>query len=319
MSKSLPFAGCVAPAPRSAQFAALIAALLSAACSHPVASVVPSPTLSYSFGTHVTGIGTPMILIPSLMSSGRVWDSVVAHYNPHYQVHVLDLPGYAGRPAAGDSAVLEHIASDLGRYIREQRLTKPILIGHSLGGLLAFRVAAEAPDIIGRVISVDGLPYAPAVQDPRASAMMMRPTATTVRMSYRQLTGAQLETQARAISNSMTLSSAFADTLAAWSRRSDPATVGDVIADMLTTDLRPSVSRIRAPVLLVGTFGLAVDSAGRARTSAAYEQQIAGITRHSLVMAEHSRHFVMVDALPWLLTTIDAFLAASGNESLRPE
>ncbi len=260
-----------------------------------------------------------MILIPGLMSSGSVWDGVVAHYNTHYQVHVLDLPGYAGRRAAGDSAVLERIASDLERYIRQQRLIKPILIGHSLGGLLAFRVAADAPDLIGRVISVDGLPYAPAVQDPRASVTTMRPTAAMVRISYRQFTGAQLEAQARAISTSMTLSSALADTLAAWSRRSDPATVGGVIAEMLTTDLRPSVSRIRAPVLLVGTFGLAADSAGRARTSAAYEQQVAGIPRHSLAMAEHSRHFVMFDALPWLLTTIDAFLAATRNDSLKQE
>ena len=39
-----------------------------------------------------------MILIPGFLSSGAVWDDVVAHYSFRYTCHVLTLPGFAGQP-----------------------------------------------------------------------------------------------------------------------------------------------------------------------------------------------------------------------------
>ena len=64
-------------------------ALTSAAEAHN-----PPP----SFAVRIEGRGPAMILIPGFLSSGAVWDDVVAHYSSRYTCHVLTLPGFAGQP-----------------------------------------------------------------------------------------------------------------------------------------------------------------------------------------------------------------------------
>ena len=263
----------------------------------------------YAFGAVVSGKGAPMILIAGLASSGSVWNGVVAHYRDRYRVHVLQLPGMAGQPAVSDTAVLARVAVDVQRYIRDRGLRRPVIAGHSVGGVVALRVAIESPATVGPVISVDGLPFGAVVQMPGATAAGMRPIARAVRAAYAQATPQQLMAQMRAGAPNMTLTPGFADTLAAWMGRSDPATLGNVTAEAITTDLRDRVALIRAPVLLVGTYGASTDSTVRIGTRASYESQASAIPRHRVAIAEHARHFIMMDDLPWLLAQMDAFLA----------
>jgi pimeloyl-ACP methyl ester carboxylesterase len=263
----------------------------------------------YAFGVTVSGQGAPMILIPGLASPGSVWNGVVAHYRDRRQMHVLELPGMVGRPPVSDTLVLARLATDLQRYIRDQRLRRPIVVGHSVGALVALLVAIESPDLVGGVIDLDALPFAAVVQRPGATAASMRPVAGAIRAAYRQLTPEQMESQLRAGIPTLTLTPTFGDTILAWRRRSDPATMGNVTAEAVTTDLRDRVARIQAPVLLVGNYGAATDSTARIGIRASYESQASAIPRHRVVFAEHARHFVMVDDLPWLLAQMDAFLA----------
>jgi pimeloyl-ACP methyl ester carboxylesterase len=250
-----------------------------------------------------------MILIAGLASSGGVWNGVAAHYRGRYQVHVLQLPGMVGQPAVSDTAVLARVAADVERYIRDKRLRRPVIAGHSVGGVVALRVAIESPAAVGPVISVDGLPFGAVVQMPGATAAAMRPIAAAVRTAYGNATPQQLEGQMRAGAPGMTLTPGFADTLAAWMGRSDPTTLGNVTAEAITTDLRDRVALIKAPVLLLGTYGASTDSTVRIGTRAAYESQASAIPRHKVAIAEHARHFIMIDDLPWFLAQMDAFLA----------
>jgi pimeloyl-ACP methyl ester carboxylesterase len=276
--------------------------------THRVAAQA-TPASPYAFGVTVSGRGAPMILIPGLASPGSVWNGVVAHYRDRYQMHVLELPGMVGRPPVSDTLVLARLATDLQRYIRDQRLRRPIIVGHSVGALVALLAAIESPSLVGGVIDLDALPFAAVVQRPGATADNMRPFAAAIRAAYRQLTPAQMEAQLRAGMSTLTLTPAFGDTILAWRRRSDPTTMGNITAEALTTDLRDPVARIQAPVLLVGIYGATTDSTARIGTRASYESQASAIPRHRVAIAEHARHFIMIDDLPWLLAQMDAFLA----------
>src|SRR5436190_6728080 len=109
--------------------------MMSAACASP---------LPHSFAVEVTGKGRPMILIPGLASSGKTWDTTVAHYKDKYECHVLTLAGFAGQPPIHLDSFLQTVRDDIISYIRDDKLQKPIIAGHSLGGFVALWIAEQA-------------------------------------------------------------------------------------------------------------------------------------------------------------------------------
>ena len=109
-----------------------------------------------SFGVDVHGTGAPVLLIPGLSSSGQVWDATVAALEDRYEVHVLSLAGFAGRPAV-EGAFLPRVRDDIVAYVRSHNLDRPAVVGHSLGGFLSFWLAASEPTLFGPIVAVDGV------------------------------------------------------------------------------------------------------------------------------------------------------------------
>ncbi len=128
---------------------ALVATALAAS-----AAQATEPT---TFSVKVTGQGRPMVLIPGLASAGSVWDSTVAHYASTHECHVLQLAGFAGSPAVPGMS-LKQVEEELSAYIASRKLDRPVLVGHSLGGFVALRLAADHPQQPGSVVVVDALP-----------------------------------------------------------------------------------------------------------------------------------------------------------------
>ena len=53
-----------------------------------------------AFNVSVVGNGQPVLLLPGVSSSGSVWDQTVQSLKQDYQLHVFNLAGFAGVPAA---------------------------------------------------------------------------------------------------------------------------------------------------------------------------------------------------------------------------
>jgi N-formylmaleamate deformylase len=264
-----------------------------------------------AFKVTKTGTGKAMILIPGLVSSGDVWSATVAHFKARYECHVLTLAGFAGQPplsqGADAPAFLDTVRREIVRYIQTERLDKPILVGHSLGGFLAFWIASTHP--VGPIVAVDGVPFLSGLMNPAADEAGMRGQAQQIREMYASLTPSQLADQSMMALPSMMKSPSDVERAKAWSAASDPKTTGAAMYEMMTTDLRDDVAAIRTPVLLIGAGAFAKDDGTRARVRAAYEQQVARVPTHRVVVAEEARHFIMWDAPDFLWTTIESFLA----------
>lgn len=100
------------------------------------------------------GAGTPIVWIHGLGESGRCFDAIVAHPRLAARTHVIvDLPGY-GRAPWGEAASIDATAELLGAWLDAHG--PAIVIGHSLGGVLAVLAAERAPAAVRAVIDVEG-------------------------------------------------------------------------------------------------------------------------------------------------------------------
>jgi len=274
--------------------------VLSQPVTQKIAPVQGATEKLRSFSVARVGHGRPMILIPGLLSSGDVWSSTVDHFKDRYECHVLTLAGFAGQPPI-PAPFLQTVRDDVLRYIAEKKLDRPVIVGHSLGGFLAYWIAATAPDKVGPIVAVDGLPYLGALGNPQATPETNRPMAERIRTMYASFNKEQLAGQSKMAFAQMITDPKEVEEATAWSAASDPATAGQAVYEMMTTDLREAVASIRTPVLLVGAAG---------SPSALYEAQVAKIPVHRVVMAEKAKHFVMLDDPAFLFSTMDQFLSA---------
>jgi pimeloyl-ACP methyl ester carboxylesterase len=290
--------------------------VVTAFCAVAAPSVAAASD-SRSFAVRVEGSGPPMILIPGFVSSGAVWDEVVEKYRTRYQCHVLTLPGFAGQPAL-EAPVLPRVRDEIVAYIRGRQLERPVLVGHSAGGFLALWVAATAPDLVGPVVSVDGVPFFSALRDPAATAESARPQAEQMRKLYATMTQEQLALQSRMAFAAMMSDPARVDPATKWAALSNPQAAGEMIAELMTIDLREAVSAIRSPVLLIGAVkAFASTPGGLERARAAYGGQVARIANHEVALATGALHFVMYDDLAFLLETMNGFLARAAAKGRR--
>jgi pimeloyl-ACP methyl ester carboxylesterase len=273
------------------------------------ATPAPDPD---AFRVEVHGAGRPMILIPGLTSSGAVWDATVAHFADRYEVHVLTLAGFAGVPPVAHDDFLAMERDAVLDYIRTEGLERPVMVGHSLGGVLAYWIAATDPGAVGPVVAVDGVPFLPALQQPDADESTMSAQAEQMATFYATMSEEQMRQQSRMAAQAMVSDGAAVDTIAAWGARSDGATAGRAFAEMMTTDLRDEVAEITSPLLLVMAGGGMPDAA-RERTRTAYEAQISAAPRGRVVVATDARHFVMLDDPAFLHDAIERFLNEAGS------
>ncbi len=310
----------LATLPRMAVRVALGAALLAVASgsassqssTNPAATPQHSATVAPPFTVRIVGQGAPIILIPGLMSSDEVWDGTVAHLGKRYQLHIVRVAGFAGTPASVGDDFPGRLRDSLVAYARTLRgphAERPVIVGHSFGGFLAYAMAAATPDAFDGIVAVDGVPFLPALQDPAASAEDMRPGAERLRAMFASINGDQLASQSRAGLSRLMRDTSNIPRATEWARTSSSAAVGQAIAEMMTTDLRAVVSRIRAPVLQLAAGGTAVSPAAIAQLRASYEAQITGVARHEVIVAEHAYHFIMLDDPDFFHATLDAYLA----------
>jgi len=282
---------------------AAVAALILAS-----AAGAGAQTAHPSFSVTVTGKGPAMLLIPGLLSSGEVWDSTVARYQDRYTLHVLTLAGFGG-PAPVGEPFLSRVRDEVISYLRERQLKQTIIVGHSLGGFLGFWITATAPDLVGGLVAVDGVPFLPALGNPAATADSAKAQAGQIKAIYASLSNAQLVAQTRMALGTMITAPADVELALSWAARSDAATAGTAVAELMSTDLRPVIDGMTAPTLLLGATGAAPE-AMRAVMAKGYEAQVARAGQARVIMADKARHFIMLDDPAFFFAALDQFLAA---------
>jgi pimeloyl-ACP methyl ester carboxylesterase len=83
------------------------------------------------------------------------WDAQVPYFSKKYKVVTLDLAGHGDSGLNRDKWTIEAYAGDVAVVVKELKLKKMILVGHSMGGPVIAATAKLMPDKVIGLIAVD--------------------------------------------------------------------------------------------------------------------------------------------------------------------
>ena len=110
---------------------------------------------------NISGGGPAVVLVHGWLSSSRIWEQLAGRLAQRFTVYTLDLSGFgeSDKPLSGYG--IRNGSRLLYAFCAHFGLTRANIIGHDLGGAMAVKLAADHPDIVGRLVVIS----APADED----------------------------------------------------------------------------------------------------------------------------------------------------------
>ena len=103
-----------------------------------------------------TGVGkSPLILLHGLTANGLCWTAIAHELEGEYDVIMPDFRGHGKSSAPDYGYQYEDHANDVIGLVHGLGISPPILIGHSMGGLVAAVIASHYPALIRGLILAD--------------------------------------------------------------------------------------------------------------------------------------------------------------------
>ena len=255
---------------------------------------------AYPFVVKVSGKGkNAIIFIPGFASSGDVWTETRSTFEKNYTCYTLTMAGFAGVPAQG-SPSFKAWEDAIAAYITDNKINKPVIVGHSMGGGLALAIAADYPNLASKIVVVDALPCLAAIQNPAfksnpnndCSAMVARFTA----ISDDQFSRMQNYGMHQLMDDTIHFKQAVQ-----WSLTSDKKTFAQMYCDFTNTDLRDKISAIKCPALILLESSFTT-------IKPAIADQYKNLATAQLNYATKGKHFIMYDDTDWYMQQLSAFI-----------
>ena len=107
------------------------------------------------------GSGQPLVLIHGYCETSNMWKEFAEPLSRNFRVLCPDLPGCGNSPIEGEQISLEEVAVILEEWMEENKIEKPIVIGHSLGGYVTLALL----ELMGNKLQAVGLFHSTALAD----------------------------------------------------------------------------------------------------------------------------------------------------------
>jgi len=102
----------------------------------------------------VVGDGEPLIMIPGLAATSRVWDPIVPDLSQFFSLILYDNRGIGKSLAKRKPNTLSDMVSDIVELLDFLQIDRVHVLGASLGGVIAQRLAIDHPSRINRLVLV---------------------------------------------------------------------------------------------------------------------------------------------------------------------
>ena len=192
----------------------------------------------------VTGEGTPLFLFHSLLSDRASFEAIAPELSRIHRVIVPELPGFGGSKAVAGG--LADVADRMAEAVRDAAGGgSGIVLGNGYGGFVALQMAIRHPDVAAKLILADcGAAFSPSGREAfrnMAAASKANGLAAITDVAMRRLFAPEFQAAHPDLMHDRR--EAFLKT--------DPQVLQAACGQLAELDLRPELSKVKIPVLVL--------------------------------------------------------------------
>jgi len=192
------------------------------------------------------GSGRPLIFIHGWSMAAPVWQRQIEHFSKTgYEVTAIDLRGH-GKSLEDGPYTISQFAYDLKGFIHEMGYEKPVLVGWSMGAMVALEFVLKHPSKAAGICLVGGMPrftktddylHGLPLKDVKGMKQKLKRDFERTMDEFRDSISAGVSGSDKDI----LMNSTFPDLKAAKAG----------LVELMEADLRDSLSKIKLPTLLI--------------------------------------------------------------------
>jgi len=191
---------------------------------------------------HGPATGTPVIFLHGVTDSWRSFEHLLPHLPGSVRAFAVTQRGHGDATRPGSYRYAD-LAADVVAFMDALQVPSAVLVGHSMGGLVAGRVAATAPDRVRGLVLLASFPTLtghPGVQELAAAVAALRdPIDPAFVRAFQESTVAT------------PIAAAHMDTFVAESLKVPASVWHGLFREFVTTDIAGDLGRITASTLVV--------------------------------------------------------------------
>ncbi|MBN1484209.1 MAG: alpha/beta hydrolase [Chloroflexia bacterium] len=232
----------------------------------------------------VLGQGEPVLFLHGWMGSWRYWWATMENVAEHFRTYSFDFWGFGDSDKQAEGHNIDEYVEQVVRFLDGMGIARTRLVGHSMGGMVALKMALAYPERVVRVAT------AGAVIEGSALAPLLKLTSNQLiaRFFVRRTLVTSIWT--RLMQNIRSgWRRWFQEVVDDSAKGSQEAILGSV-RSMRRTDLRPELASLKVPALIIhGSEDDIVDP-----DQAEIFEQI-HVPMAQVVVMENCRHFPFMD------------------------
>src|SRR5260221_6919054 len=105
----------------------------------------------FGYEAAVNPVSPPLVFLHGIGGAARAWRGQLDFFSGRYRTIAWDMPGYGGSaplPAVSIAA----LADALQDFLQQAGAAKPILVGHSIGGMIVQQLLAKHPRVASAIV-----------------------------------------------------------------------------------------------------------------------------------------------------------------------
>jgi pimeloyl-ACP methyl ester carboxylesterase len=191
----------------------------------------------------VFGHGRPVVFLHGWLGSWRYWFPTMERVAENFRTYSFDFWGFGESRRKSTYESIQNYSDQVIRFLDELGIDRCLLVGHSMGGMVALKTAINHPKRISRVAAVgapivgDSLSWLLKLTDRPLFADAFARVPWFRRFMFRRFLGEADDQHVHEILDD--------------SVKSSSTTLRNAVGSMWRTDLRPELQRLSVPTLIV--------------------------------------------------------------------